>query len=295
MTTLDFSEGLVENTFSFGNNFLYGEKRPYGLYFCKESQNYPFILKGGLSDESELEYTWYTYQLRGRLLNTKKLKEVMNSAKIPLYFVIKQIPYLIGKGFLSTFDEAGNHQPLFMACVDGMKTISSIKQVKFYVSKVVYEDRHKAVQTAVKDIVAAHTGDVIMCNNILDYLGERLTFPRGGSLSELNKYKQAVIRTCLMQHFVAGGIVDEPFIVESNRGTISIETGPTMSSVAAAFVEREGSIESISDIVRTFRPSTSPGDIVTAMVSALMPEEISPAAPRSREEWPLDADSTLPF
>lgn len=268
MTTLDFADGLIENQFSFHNMYSYYEKYSYGLHFCKDSQNYPFIMKGGMSDDFELEYVPFTNQLRGRLLNTKRLKEVMNNARIPLYFVIKQISYLIGKGFLSTFDPAGNHRPLFMACVDGMKNISSIQQVKFYVSKELYGDSYKAVQPAIKDIVEAHSGDVIMCNNILDYLGERLTFPRGGSLSGLNKYKQAVIRTCLTQDFVEN-LANEPLTVESNHGTVSIES--------------PDSIDTIFDMMRTMRFSTDFGresapitgstdptvDVATAMAEAV--------------------------
>jgi len=256
MTTLEFGDSLVENTFSFANSFSYGEKEPYGLYFSKESQNYPFILKGELSDEFELEYCTYSNQLRGRLLNTKKIKEIMNLAKLPLYFTIKQRTYLIGKGFLSTFDPAGNHQLLFIACVDGMRTISSIEQVKFYVAKHVFDDRHKAVRTAVEDIIKGHTGDVIQCNNILDYVGERIILPRGGSLSELNKYKQAIVRTCLMRDFS----VNQPLVVESNRGTVSIEAGGDV-------VIDPGASMDTSDVIRALNQlydSINSQDIFTA-------------------------------
>lgn len=269
MTTLDFADGLVENQFTFGNTYTYSDKRSYGMYFSKESQNYPFIMKGGMSDDFELEYILNTNQLRGRLLNTKKLKEVMNSAKIPLYFVIKHVSYLVGKGFLSAFDPAGNHQPLFIACADGMKNITSIQQVKFYVSKIVYEDRHKAVQTAIKDLVAGHTGDVIMCNNILDYLGERLTLPRRCSLSELNKYEQAVIRTCLIENFMIENPANEPLVVESNHGTISIEA----ENLADSVFDMMRTMRFSGDFGRESAPITGitapPADAVQAMVDTV--------------------------
>lgn len=268
MKTLDFSDGLVENVFTFGNTYAYGEKRSYGLYFSKDSQNYPFVLKGGVSNDFELEYSWNTHQLRGRLLSTKKLKEVMNTAKIPLYFVIKNVAYLIGKGFLSTYDVCGNHQPLFIACVDGTKTISSIEQVKFYVSKMVYEDRYKAVQPAIKDLVVEHSGDVVMCKNILDYMGERLSFPRRCSLSELNNYKQAVVRTCLMQGFVRGNPEMEPFVIESNRGTVSIMPD-IMSSGAdeSITIDLRSSESRDNDVLRTLRSFTGhdPEEVVSSV------------------------------
>lgn len=235
MTTLNFADGLVENTFSFGNIFTYDEKSPYGLCFAKDSKNYPFILKGGKSDDFILEYMSYPNQLRGRLLNTKKIKEVMDVAKIPLYFRIKHRSYLIGKGFLSTYDDSGNHKLLFIACVDGTKNITSIDQVKFYVSKDIYLEFYKAVQPAIKDIIAGHTGDIIMCKNILDYIGEKIELPKGVSLPKLNEYKEAVVRTCLTQGFLKNtNLPNEPLVVESNRGTVGIEQEDLITAMAVA-------------------------------------------------------------
>jgi CheY-like chemotaxis protein len=190
--------------------------------------------------------------------------------------MIKHVPYLIGKGFLSTYDINGSHQLLFLACVDGTKNITSIKQVKFYVSKMVYEDRYKAVQLAVKDLVAGHSGDVIMCNSILDYVGEKITLPRGGSLPELMKYKQVVVRTCLSEVFSTRNTSTDPLVVESNHGTVAIHTG---DSVDAAIMDTSMDTSDIIRALRELTPLESNDEIIptftASVASADIPDAIS--------------------
>jgi hypothetical protein len=237
MTTLEFGNGLVDNPFSGGNIYSYDSEELFGLYATPKGDNYPYILKGMGPNRSELTYSDHHYQLRGRRLTTKKLVEVMNTARMPIRAVVKHTIYLAGKGFLSTYDASGNHKILFIACIDDSKTVASIAQVKFYVSKDVYSDSYKNVQPAIKELVSNHPGDIIMCNNIGDYVGEKIKFPKGGSIADRNKYKEAIVRAALAEHFGVGG---EPLVVEaiSSAGTehIVIYDGvPLISSETIPF------------------------------------------------------------
>lgn len=200
MTTLDFKDELTENPFSYGNVFMYtGERKSFNLYFSSNSDNYPFILKSGLLENNELQYT-IGGQLRNRILNTKKIKEVIDSARIPLYFRIKDNSYLMGKGFLARYNMySETYQLLFVACIDDSRATTSIEQVKFFVSRELHTDLHKALQPAIKDFVNGHPGDVVLCNNILDYIGDRFSMPRGGTIDSHIKYQRAVVRATLAQ------------------------------------------------------------------------------------------------
>lgn len=199
MTTLQFKDALTENAFSYSNGFYYSDLRSLGLYFVKKSDNYPYILKGAEYDDFEMQFSSYSNQLRGRMLNTKKIKEIMDSSRLPLLFKIKMRPYLIGKGFLSTYDPiTGEVKLLFIACVDDRKGTTSIEQVKFFVCKDIYTDEHKALQPTIKDLIDSHPGDVVMCNKILDYIGEKISIPRGGTIAERKSYADAVVRAALL-------------------------------------------------------------------------------------------------
>lgn len=229
MTTLEFRDELVENTFTYTNSYIYAPKRSTGHCFAQGEDNYPFVMKGGTSDTFELEFSAYAYQLRNRLLNTKKIKEVMNSSRVPLIFIIKNVAYLIGKGFLSTYDPRNpeNNKLLFLACVDGRKVIREISQVKFYVSKEVYNEQYKPMHPAIKDIISQHPGDVMMVKNILDYVGLKLVQPRGGSISELERYKEAVVRSSLEELFPRTTIT-----TESSSSVSTVNTTPDFLTAA---------------------------------------------------------------
>lgn len=269
MTTLEFKDRLTEHPFSYSNDFYYFDEsyRSSGLYFDRTSANYPYILKGGKSDTTELQYCFYTPQLRGRILTIKRIKEVMDSARIPLLFSIKAKWYLLGKGFMAHHSPDGENKILFIACVDGMKTISSIDQVKFYVSKDIYKDCYKSIQPAIKDLIANHTGDVIICNNILDYIGEKISLPLGVSLSSMNRYKEAVVRTSLVHAYF---LKDAPLVVESNRGTVSIEAEePGLLNIDPAIARQI--LESLSPSLSTFTSVSSTE--VPAFVQAAIDSE----------------------
>lgn len=203
MTGLNFGDALVENAFSNNNEYNYYVLQPFGLYFDTNSENYPYILRGGLSDTVELGYANAENQLRGRLLNTKKIKEIMDTSKLPIIIRMKDRLYLIGKGFLSTFDSIRKDGTLlFVACVDNRKQSVSMEDIRFFVSKKVYAEEHKPFHSAIKDFTSTHPGDVVFCNNILNYISEKITMPRGGSVSRRLAHRDAVVKAAIETVFV---------------------------------------------------------------------------------------------
>jgi hypothetical protein len=92
--------------------------------------------------------------------------------------------------------------------------------IKFFVDKAVYLEENKPIQTAVKDLIGAHVGDVTICNNILDYVGERLTMPRGGSIASRKKYEEAVVRTAIDGILKSHSSNSTPLVVETPEGSV---------------------------------------------------------------------------
>jgi hypothetical protein len=201
MTDLIFRDALTENTFSFYNAYNYDQKVGSKLYFSRE-RNYPYILTGGISDDIELEFSLFTYQLRNRVLTTKKLKEIMNSSHLPIWIKIKSTNYLMGKGFLAQFHPAKHEitKLLFVACINS-SNITEMKEVKFFISKSVYEEGHKPFHGIIKELVNTHPGDVIICNDLLDYMTERLTIPEGGTVDSRKKYVSALVKATVEESF----------------------------------------------------------------------------------------------
>lgn len=274
MTNLQFKDALTENTFSYSNSFMYqtSDYESFGMFFAKDSDNYPYILKGGVSDEENLEYCAWSYQLQGRMLTSKKVKEVMNSARMPLYFKIRGNEYLIGKGFLSTYSLAG-HKLLFIACINGKKAVSGMDQVRFYVSKDVYQPDYKMMQPIIKEITAAHPGDVMLVKDIREHIGEKIRLPKGGSLSSLREYKDAVVRTAFSQV-----LSNAPLPLETPEGTVMVEG------------DRDPSMRALVDVMRARIAMEHAGTITPPVQTYTYtpPEENAFVSVAARDE-------TLPF
>jgi hypothetical protein len=200
MTDLTFADRLVVDQFSYHNEYIYTELRDYGLYFDETSDTYPYIMTSNLSNKKDLQYSSYANQLGLRVLNLKKLKDILNSAQIPIICSVRHVQYLIGKGFLSTYDATeGKHDPLIVACVNKRKSITGIVDVRIYISRKINQEIHKAFHPIVKDLTAEHQGDIIICNNILEFIGERIEIPRGGSLTQRKEYEKALIEACFRE------------------------------------------------------------------------------------------------
>lgn len=208
MTNLEFRDGLVDNLFSNNNNYMYGSLIETNIRFYKDCPNYPYIMTNGWEqqDPTILTYSCYAYQLRGRLLNTPKIKEVMDSAAMPLTFKIRDNHYLIGKGFLAhitnTNEFTESFKMLFVACIDSSRRRPrNISEVKFFISRDIYREEYKSVLPAVKDIMVGHTGDVILTSSIEDRVGDKIVFPSGGTIADRQKYKRAVMLDCIKGYF----------------------------------------------------------------------------------------------
>lgn len=224
MTTLNFKDELTEDPFSISNGFYYSELQSFGLYFQEDSKNYPYILKGEISDKVDLQYSDNPNQLRRRLLNTKKIKEVMDSARVPIRVILKGKWYYLGKGFLAS-SRAETKELLFIACVDANKQYLTMEDVNFFVSKKIYEDEHKPLQPAIKDLIGAHPGDVTVCNNILDYVGERITMPQGGTIASRKRYQDALVRATIMQ--IVPQVATAP-IITATAGEFEVSFSPSI-------------------------------------------------------------------
>lgn len=206
MTNFDFYDSLRIHPFTNNNNYTYSGLTNTNLRFFKDCPNYPFIMTSPhQNDPTVLRYSHYTYQLRGRLLNTARLKEVMDSCPIPLSFKIRERWYLVGKGFLAHmnsttgFDE--NLNMLFVACVEMSKPVESIEDVRFYVSRDIYKEDYKTILPAIKDFMVGHNGDVILTSNIAKRIGDKIPFPRGGTIADRQRYKKAVMLEAMGEYF----------------------------------------------------------------------------------------------
>jgi hypothetical protein len=238
MTTLTFADELVENKFVSANSYVYGPTGFYGLCFDEASKNYPYIMKSGMFiDTFELKYSSFPYQLRNRVLSTAKLKEIMDSAKMPLIIHVRSKAYLIGKGFLSTYDSKGNYELLFLACVSGSKKHLSMEDVKFFVSKKVYTEEHKAFSSIVKGFVSDHKGDVVTCSEVTDYVGEKISFPLRESLVNMTKYKEALVKATIKEGL---NITEDPKPVHAS----DVFTSPELFEVVKTHSDKISSPDS---------------------------------------------------
>src|SRR5262245_5792000 len=125
MTDLNFSDALHKNPFIRSNYYYYDQVIETKLKFFVGTENLPYIMSNGYhSGRMILNISTYNNQLEGRLLNITRLKEVMDSARIPLLLNIKQKDYLVGKGFLAHVtnkEQIGEaFKVLFAACYKGI-------------------------------------------------------------------------------------------------------------------------------------------------------------------------------
>lgn len=203
MTNFEFADALTIDTFPTHNDYYYGSLIESEMKFFKDSENLPYIIKalGGKSSKLTIVYSEYLGQFRGRALTTKKIKEIMNTSRYPLAIKLKDNYYNIGKGFLSRKNRLGriiDSELLFVACVDDRKSIhNDMSEVKFFISRKVYLEENKPILPAIKDFMNAHTGDVIITNDIRRYVGDTIKTPVGGTLAQQKKYKEAVVLECL--------------------------------------------------------------------------------------------------
>lgn len=202
MTTLEFKDNLTVNKFTYHNEYVYIELAGTGIVYKESETELPFIMRstyigGGLvHKEGEIVFSSHQRQLRGRAVTTSKIKEILNTARMPI-LIRSGLTYLIGKGFLACYTQ-GEIEVLFLAT--SKKTDSNIEKVKFYISRSVYSTRFKKIQPIIKDLMAVHKGDIIITSNISNYVGSRIPLPIFKSIKEEAKYKDLLFDYCIKEH-----------------------------------------------------------------------------------------------
>jgi hypothetical protein len=190
MYTLDFRDGLIAHPFSFNNSYTYDDRELLGFRLNKEWDQELYITRAMLGttrihDEDHLTYSKYDNQLMGRTITALKLREILDSAKMPILIKSTEgAKYLIGKGFLARYHSRRRIRILLAACVFKGVRITNISQVKYYVGRDLYMDENKKVATAVSDMLDAHTGDVITTQDPMTYIGKTSPLIAVGSLRE---------------------------------------------------------------------------------------------------------------
>lgn len=204
MITLHFRDSLINNKFNYQNEYYYGGLESLNIHYTKEDIEIPYILiakdalKKAYHPDGELMFSTMERQLNGRSLTTNRLKEVLDSSRVPLIFKIGGIRYLIGKGFLAEYNSKESISVLFLATVEQGKEITSISQVKYYISRNVYLARNKKIQPVIKDFMTLHTtGDILITSNVEKYVGHHVKFPSFKSITERKKYTSSIIDQCI--------------------------------------------------------------------------------------------------
>jgi hypothetical protein len=199
MLTLEFKAGLTESPFASGNNFLYGSLKRTGIFYTASEQEWPYLLvaAAAMHPNNELLYS-DDLQFGGRHLTPAKVKEILDSSKIPIKIpsTTSGITYLVGKGFLGYF-QGDDVKMLLLAVCNRNEKITSLQQIKLIVSKDVNSVEHKRVSSIVRDITNAHSGDLLMTNTIDNYVGHKLLFPSHKTISEKKDFEEKLIKHCI--------------------------------------------------------------------------------------------------
>lgn len=244
--TLDFRDELVNNRWSWGNNFVYGNAVSSGIMYPKDYPEAPFILKSGFSwhpaESGVVEMKFAdAQQLNGRALTTARIKEVLDGPRMPLRFSVGALLYLIGKGFLAKYNDAGNIEVLFLAIAPKDRVLS-MSEVKFYVSRSLYLPEHKKFHNAMKDILSLHTGETILTNNIGKYVGCAINIPNFTSISQKKKFVSDLVIKCLEESykdFKPVGMVKKPLDKKKKEAEILQAIRTAVEEVAIETVTTE--------------------------------------------------------
>lgn len=207
MMTLDFKNSLINNRFTYNNDYIYSDLDGLNIYYKESEEEIPFIMtakndvRGSnpvLFHNGEMQHSTYSRQLGGRTLTTNRIKEILDGSKIPLLFKIGNHRYLIGKGFLAWYQPDGTHEVLFIAV--SKRDVSYMGDVKFYVSRTIYNIRHKKLHPVIKDFMTIHTGDTILTNNIKKYIGSKIEMPTFKTVGSRLKYQKSLIQFCTREY-----------------------------------------------------------------------------------------------
>src|ERR1041385_2370079 len=157
ITTINttFGDQLVAHKFPGGNAYSLLRLQSMGLHY---GNNIPLIVKSGLHRD-EIVFSGDDRQLRGRMLSADKVREVMNTAKVPLICKIGRSQFLIGKGFLARYNGRNNINILFIATVKEDKLASpEVEDISLYISKDVNLSVNKNILAIISPFIKNHKG-----------------------------------------------------------------------------------------------------------------------------------------
>lgn len=200
MLTLEFRDQLTQNRFAGGNNFSYLLPTPTGIICTDKESEWPYILRATDKHPGEEIHYSNSIQFSSRQISIAKVKEILDSAKMPLVITsTNNVRYLVGKGFLAHLEES-EIKLLFVAVCNRKATITSMNQIKFVISRSVFEEPHKRVSGVVKDMMTIHRGDTLITSQIEAYIGHRLTLPVFKTLRDRSDYLDKLRSFCLEKY-----------------------------------------------------------------------------------------------
>jgi len=188
MTTLEFRDQLVTNTFASNNNYQYSPKEQLTFHVNRSSQEEPFIMRATVNgqrvhSESHISYCTEA-QFQHRAVSGSKLQEILDGARVPILIMQGDKQYLVGKGFLAYISPRKKVKILFVATAVKNARISNITQVKLCISREIYSEEHKRVAQIVKGMMNTHQGDILIAKDIMEYLGTPMVTSKLASLKE---------------------------------------------------------------------------------------------------------------
>lgn len=192
MTNLTFGDKLVKHPFTGGVTYNYNPASHMGISHGNEI---PFIVKSGLHKDQEIHFAETTPQFGGRMLNSEKVIELLDTAKMPLVVKIGRSPFLVGKGFLARYPGAHDIEILFVATVKSNKlaTVDMMEDITFYVSKNIHLPVNKTIAAIMRDLIRAHKGDVIFTNDVRGYITRKIEIPKFTTLKDRKEYTNKIV------------------------------------------------------------------------------------------------------
>jgi hypothetical protein len=162
-----------------------------GIRFStKKQEELLYITKSSIQkDQSEIQFS-STTQFNSRVITTAKLKEILDSAEAPIYLRIGENGYIAGKGFLAKFVNINRIEPLFAATFNTKDKTLSIGNIKFYISRKIYQEEHKKIFPAMTDSLNEHIGDVIISNDIDRFICLSMGLPAFKTLTDRKEYME---------------------------------------------------------------------------------------------------------
>ncbi len=196
MTTFDFQTGLVMNTFNRANSYqLTNNLSKMPIFWGEDDPNTPVLSLATQQKEGYLIYSDYYYQLGGRAIVVRKLKEIMDGCPVPIRVKTAGRQYLAGKGFLADYDpHGGRHKILYVATINGKRQPSSMQDVTLYIHKeVLTNEAYKAIKTMFQGLISSFTGDICIVKDVSTVIGHHFSYPRFSSIRERRDYQAAMV------------------------------------------------------------------------------------------------------